>query len=95
MTLVICSFKIYINTNCFIFPELVIFYGPFEFRISLFTSILLCIIISIPDEELFFRNGSLGALFHTLSKSYDVTVGYVNPYHLLRLCIALFAVAEE
>ena len=34
-----------------------------------------------------------GWLFHTLSKSYDVTVGFVTPFPL-RLFIALFAVAE-
>ena len=31
---------------------------------------------------------------HTLSKLYDVPVGFVNTPSILRQCIALFAVAE-
>ena len=35
-----------------------------------------------------------GALLHTLSKLYDVPVGFVHhPYDILRLCIALLTVA--
>ena len=34
------------------------------------------------------------APLHTLSKLYDVPVSFVAPPPLLRLCIALFAVAE-
>ena len=34
------------------------------------------------------------APLHTLSKLYDVLVGFVFPPSILRLCIALFAVTE-
>ena len=40
-----------------------------------------------------FPNRSSDALFHTLSKLYDVPVGFVTPPHL-RQCIALIAVAQ-
>ena len=51
-------------------------------------------IISILDEELFSEAPS-GAPLHTLSKWYDVSVGFVGPLPHLRQCIALFAIAEE
>ena len=50
-----------------------------------------CEIIRIPDEDFFSKRAS-GASLHTLSKLYDVPVGFVSP--LLRQCIAIFAVAE-
>ena len=40
----------------------------------------------------YFPKRASGAPLHTLSKLYDVPVGFVTPP--LRLCIALFAVAE-
>ena len=43
----------------------------------------------------YFPKRPSGAPLHTLSKLYDVPVGFVPPPHpILRLCIALFAVAE-
>ena len=39
---------------------------------------LIVYIISIPDEELFSETAS-GALIHTLSKLYDVPVGFLTP----------------
>ena len=47
-------------------------------------------IISIPDGEVF----SETTPFHTLSKLYDVPVGFVAPPPHSRQCIALYAVAE-
>ena len=41
----------------------------------------------------YFPKRTSGALLHTLSKLYDVPVGFVSP-PLLRQCIATFAVAE-
>ena len=43
-------------------------------------------IISIPEEELFSET--------TLTKSYDIPVGFVHHPVISRLCNALFAVAE-
>ena len=40
----------------------------------------------------YFSKRPYGAPLHTLSKLYDVSVGFVPPF--FRLCIALFAVAE-
>ena len=49
------------------------------------------LIISMPGEELFSETtvGTLSKLY-----IYDVPVGFVIPLPILRLCIALFAVAE-
>ena len=41
-----------------------------------------------------FRRRQAGAPLHTLSKLYDVPVGFVTPSLHLRQCIALFEVAE-
>ena len=41
-----------------------------------------------------FLKRPLGAPFHTLSKLCDVPIGLEPPLSLLRLCIALLAVAE-
>ena len=41
-----------------------------------------------------FPKQPLGAPLQTLSKLYDVPVGFVNPFPHLRQCNALFTVAE-
>ena len=42
----------------------------------------------------YFPKRTLGASLHTLTKSYNVPVGFVFPFPLLKQCIAIFAVAE-
>ena len=42
----------------------------------------------------YFPKRPSGAPLHTLSKLYDVPVGFVNPIPILRLNIAYFAVAK-
>ena len=46
------------------------------------------------DEELFFETSVRCAPHHTLSKLYDMPVGFVTSPPHLRQCLALFAVAE-
>ena len=46
------------------------------------------------DLDLYFPKRPLGAPLHIYSKLYDVSVGFVTPPPILRLCIASFAVAE-
>ena len=42
----------------------------------------------------YFLKRPSGEPLHTLSKLYDVPVCFVTPTPILRLCIALFVVAE-
>ena len=42
----------------------------------------------------YFPKRPSGAPLHTLTKLFDVPVGFVTPPPILKLCIALFAVAE-
>ena len=43
----------------------------------------------------YFPKRPSGALLHTLSKLYDIPVGFEGPQFNLKQCFALFAVAEE
>ena len=66
-------------------------FGPFRCKYKLF-GLLSTLLASLMRN--YFPKQPSGAPLHTLSKLYDVPVGFVTPPPILRLNIAYFAVAE-
>ena len=87
------------------FSELVVIFPDYALRISLGTFSILLLKLKYKQFGLlskllaslmrnYFPKRPSGAPLHTLSKLYDVPVGFEPPPPILRLNIAYFAVAE-
>ena len=75
-----------------IYLEWRLLFVPFRYMLIQTVRLMSTLLASLMRN--YFPKRPSGAPIHTLSNLYDVPVGFVTPPPILRLCIALFAVAE-